>query len=510
MSLFAESYNNNKRIAKNTLSLYLRMMIIIAVTLYASRVTLRVLGVDDYGIYQTVGGVVTFLAFLSNSLGSGTSRFLTFEMGKENPRLNTLFSTVKTAHVVLGLVIVIVGEVAGLWVIYNKLVIPPDRLRAATIAFHLSMIGTFFQITQVPYNAAIIAHERMNVYAWISIYEAVIKVGLVFVLQVFNYDKLEVYSGLMCLATISVMIIYRVYCRKVFPETRSRFLFDKNMFKEVTSFSGWHLLSSSASSLANQGVTIVTNMFFSPAVVTVRSLALRVNDAIINFIGNYRTAVNPQIVKKYASGDYEYSKRLALSSTRYTFYLMLAMALPLFLLVEPALKIWLGEIPDGIIPFVKLALVQGMFQTFDSSLYVPIYAKGRIKENAIISPLFDSLQLPVIFVLFKMGYPPVTLAWVSAVSYAILAFVIKPVLVHCVVGYSYREIIRLECRCILVGIISSLIPMLIAMKTDVNTIGGFASVLVVSLSSVIIFVWLFGIDKSTKELLIKWTGEKIL
>ena len=203
--------SNNKRIARNTLFLYTRMMLIMVVSLYASRVTLRVLGVDDFGIYQTVGGAVTFLAFLSNSLGSGTSRFLTFEMGKEKPRLQTLFSTVMIAHVVLGIAIVVVGEVVGLWFIYNKLIIPPDRLHAAVVAFHFSMIGTFFQITQVPYNATIIAHEHMDVYAWISIYEAVIKVALVFALLIFNYDKLEVYAVLMCIATISVIMIYRIY-----------------------------------------------------------------------------------------------------------------------------------------------------------------------------------------------------------------------------------------------------------------------------------------------------------
>ena len=223
--------SGNKRIAKNTLFLYMRMMLIMIVTLYASRVTLRVLGVDDYGIYQTVGGVVFFLAFLSNALGSGTSRFLTYEMGKEKPKMGALFSTVNLAHIVLAVFIVIVGEVVGLWVINNKLVIPEDRMDAAILAFHFSMVGTFFQITQIPYNAVIIAHERMIVFAWISIYEAVVKLGLVFVLHIFDYDKLVVYAALMAVATISVMEIYRIYCRIVFPETRSIIIFDRSMFK---------------------------------------------------------------------------------------------------------------------------------------------------------------------------------------------------------------------------------------------------------------------------------------
>lgn len=502
--------SGNKRIAKNTLFLYMRMMLIMIVTLYASRVTLRVLGVDDYGIYQTVGGVVFFLAFLSNALGSGTSRFLTYEMGKEKPKMGALFSTVNLAHIVLAVFIVIVGEVVGLWVINNKLVIPEDRMDAAILAFHFSMVGTFFQITQIPYNAVIIAHERMIVFAWISIYEAVVKLGLVFVLHIFDYDKLVVYAALMAVATISVMEIYRIYCRIVFPETRSIIIFDRSMFKEVASFASWHLLSSSAASLANQGITIVTNMFFSPAVVAVRSLALKINETLTSFMGNFRTAVNPQIVKKYAANDREGSKRLALLSTSYTFYLMLMIVIPLFVLVEPALRIWLEEIPDGLVPFVQLALVQVLFQSFDTSLYVPIYANGRIKENAIISPLFDSLQLPLIYILFKMGYPPIALAWVCVFAYAILGMIIKPVIVHYIVGYSFLEIIRIEIKCVLIGLISFAFPYVVSRWLDVNIISGFSVVLMISLISTVAFVWFLGLDRATREHLLKWLTDKFM
>ena len=289
--------SNNQRIIKNTAYLYFRMLLIMAVNLYASRVTLKVLGVDDFGIYQTVGGVVTFLAFLSNALGSGTSRFITFEMGKDDPNLKELFSTVRIAHIILAIFIVFIGESVGIWTIYNRLVIPSDRLHAAVFAFHFSMVATFFQITQVPYNATIIAYERMNVYAYASIFEAVGKLMIVYLLNMLAFDKLEVYSVLMCIVTVAVMLIYRVYCRLNFAETKAKLSFNKEIFKGVASFSGWNLLTSSAASLANQGVTIVTNMFFSPSVVTVRSLALKINNILNQFVGSFRTAVNPQIVK---------------------------------------------------------------------------------------------------------------------------------------------------------------------------------------------------------------------
>jgi len=501
---------NNQRIAKNTIFLYFRMMLIMVVNLYASRVTLKVLGVDDYGIYQTVGGVVTFLAFLSNALGSGTSRFITYEMGKENSRLRELFSTVRIAHIILAIFIVIAGEAIGLWAIYNKLVIPSDRMDAAVFAFHFSMIATFFQITQVPYNATIIAYERMNVYAYVSIIEALGKLGIVYLLNVLFFDKLEVYSVLMCLVTVGIMLIYRVYCRVNFEEVKAKLVFNKELFKGVASFSGWNLLTSSAASLANQGVTIVTNMFFSPAIVTVRSLALKINSILNQFVGSFRTAVNPQIVKKYAAEDYEGAKKLALVSTKYTYYLMIIIVLPLFLLCEPALKIWLSDVPNGLVLFTRISLIQGLFQAFDTSLYTPIYAKGRIKENAIISPLFDALQLPIVYILFKMGAPAVALAWVELFACVILGIVIKPILVHMIVHYEYREIMAMIGQCGFVTIIACIVPVIVSSLLNPNALVGFLGIGFTCMISLGIVIWFIGLDKYMKNMLIGWIKDKML
>ena len=354
--------SDNKRIAKNTIFLYFRMILIIFVSLFTSRVTLQILGVDDFGIQQTVGGVVTFLAFISNALGSGTSRFITFELGKTKPHLDRLFSTVRLAHIALGLLIFIIGEIIGIWFLDNKLIIPPERMKAAIFSFHFSMLTTFFQITQVPYNAIIIAYEKMDVFAYVSIAEAVLKLVIVYCLLLTGFDKLIVYSILLCLVTILIMYIYRFYCRLKIKDVKTKFIFDKVMFKSVAIFSGWNIITTSAMSFANQGVTIVTNMFFSPAVVTVRSLGLRINGILNQFIGNFRTAMNPQIVKKYAANEFEDSKKLALVSTKYTYYLTFLIVLPLFLLIEPVLKVWLGDVPDGTILFTKFALIQALFQ----------------------------------------------------------------------------------------------------------------------------------------------------
>lgn len=485
------------------------MLLILLVSLYTSRVILKVLGVDDFGISQTVCGVVTFLAFLSNALASGTSRFVTFEMGKEKSQLDILFATVRLAHIILGVVIFIAGEPVGIWFIKNKLVIPPERLTAATFAFHFSMITTFFQITQVPYNAMIIAYERMNVYAYVSIAEAVFKLVIVFMLQLIAFDKLEVYAVLTCAVTVLIMLIYRIYCRRNFTEVKAKLTFNKDIFKSVAAFSSWSLIGSSAASFANHGVTIVTSMFFSPAIVTVRSLALRVNNLVNQFISNFRTAINPQVVKKYAAGDLEGSKNLLLASTKYTYFLTLLIVLPLYLLVEPALKIWLGEIPDGTIPFVKLALVQGLFQAFDVSLYIAIYAKGQIKENAILSPLFDFIQLPVVYVLFILGFPPITLAWVETFACVGLGIVMKPLLVHFIAKYKLSEVYKIIGKCFLITVLASVLPVILALKVNRNSVVGFLSVLLLSVISTMIFVWFLGIDKETKILVKVWLQRKL-
>lgn len=500
--------DNNSRIIKNTFFLYFRMLLIMAVSLYTSRVTLRVLGVDDFGIYQAVAGAVTFLAFVSNALGSGTSRFIIYEMGKDKPRLDILFATVRVAHIILGILIVIIGEVVGLWIVYNKLVIPAERINASIFAFHFSIVATFFKITVVPYNACIIAHENMDIYALISIIEAFLNLAIVYILQVFSYDKLETYALLICFATIIIMIIYRLYCRKKYEETRTKLMFDKEFFKGVASFSGWNLLTSSAGSLANQGITIVTNMFFAPSVVTVRTLSLRINEITNQFVGNYRNAVNPQIVKKYAAKDFEGSRNLALTSTQLTYYLMLLIVVPLFFLIEPMLKIWLVNVPHGLIPFAKIALIQGLFQAIDTSLYVPIYAKGQIRENAIISPLFDSLQFPIVYFLFKRGYPPITLAWVSLAAYAILGIIVKPILVRCIAKYNYFEIIKMIFKCFCVTFFSVLLPILFSAHFDSNKIFGFVAILLISLFSVSCSVWILGIEKSIKKRIISFVLDK--
>lgn len=509
----AEPQSNNKTIAKNTLFLYFRMMFTMVVGLFTSRVILQVLGVEDFGIYQTVGGVVGMLQFVNGALSTGSSRFLTYEMGTGNfDKLKRTFSSVLTAHLLLALIIVIVAETAGLWFVYNKLVIPAERMDAAVFAYHLSILTSVFQITQVPYNASIISHEKMGIYAYVSIAEVILKLAIVYALYIGGWDKLMLYSLLLCLINICIVIFYRIYCTRKFEETRYKPMWDKEIMKGVLSYSGWNIFANTSIALNNQGAVILINMFFAPGVVAARAIANQVNMAANQFIHNFRTAANPQIVKRYAAGDFEGSKSLLLSSTKFSYYLMLILSLPICLVADPFLQLWLGQVPEYSVIFLQLAIVTSLFQVFDTSFYTALYAKGRIRENAMISPTLGFLAFPVSFILFYLGCSPVSLAVVLLFVYAILGLVVKPVLIIKIVDYTWSDIQKVFYPCFLVSIVSSIVPVSFYFYRDSlfsNIIFQFVGLTAISVISVASTVWFIGIDNGMKERLLMAIKNKL-
>lgn len=448
--------SDNSRIAKNTIYLYFRMILTMLIALYTSRVILEKLGVDDYGIYNAVGGIVGFLSFLNGALATGSSRFLTFELGAgDKDKLKRTFSSLLTAHIILAAIIVVLAESFGLWFLYHKMVIPADRMNAAAYAFHISIVTSILTITQVPYNATIISHERMNVYAYVSIFEVVAKLGICYLIGIGDVDKLIVYSTLVFVVHAMLITFYRFYCRYHFEETKFKFRWDKSILKPILSFSGWSLFADGTTALSRQGVLILLNMFFAPAVVSARAISLQVNGAANQLVNNFRTAVNPQIVKLYAAKDYDGSKKLLLFSTNVSYYLMLMIGLPLIFLADPILHLWLGDnVPEYTVVFMQIVVAQSLFQVFDRSFYIPLYAKGQLKENAILTPFFDFLPFPVVYILFRLGYSPVALSWAYLVSSIIIGLVIKPVLIIKYVNYTWREILGVFLPCLRVTLIA--------------------------------------------------------
>jgi len=509
----AATESNNKTIAKNTLFLYFRMMFTMIVSLYTSRVVLQYLGVEDFGIYQTVGGLVGLLSFVNSALAAGSSRFLTFELGKgDDDILRRTFSTVLTAHILLALCIVIVLETAGLWFVYHKLVIPDERMDAAVFAYHISVVAIVFHLVQVPYNASIISHEKMGIYAYTSIVEVVLRLLIVYLLTIEGFDKLRLYSILSCSISILLFIYYRQYCVRNFNEAHYKPFVDRTILREVVSYSGWNLFASVSVSLVNQGATVLMNVFFTPSVVAARAIANQVNMAANQFINNFRTAANPQIIKRYAAKDYDGSRNLLILSTKMSYYIMLALALPIALLSEPLLQIWLGQIPDFAVVFLQITIITSLFQVFDSSFYVALYAKGRIKENAIISPSIDFIAFGITALLYYLGYSPVVYSITLLIAYIIQGLVIKPVLIKRIVDYSYKEIFNVILNCLNVTLFALPIPLLgyfYIMRTCSNMYVQFFFIVIVSVICVGLSSWFVGLDKYARDSVRSLVKQKI-
>lgn len=501
--------SNNKIIAKNTLFLYFRMMFTMLVSLYTSRVVLQVLGVDDYGIYQAVGGIVGFLSFINGALSTGTSRFLTFELGTGDfEKLKRTFSTTLTIHIGLAVLVVLLAETVGLWFLYNKMVIPAEKMEAAVYVYHISILTAVFTLTQVPYNASIIAHERMSVFAYVSIVEVTAKLLVVYLLNIGNFDKLKLYATLLFVVQIGLMLFYRIYCTRQFKETKYSFVYDKSILKSIAGFSGWSLFANASSALNSQGILLLLNMFFAPAVVTARAISIQVNMAASQFVNNFRTAVNPQIVKKYAAGDIDGSRQLLLSSTKYSYYLMFMLCLPICLLAHPILELWLGVVPEYTVIFLQLILIQSLFQVFDTSFYTALYAKGRLKENALISPTFGLVRFPIIYLLFKMGCSPVALSWASLITYAILGLIVKPILIVRIAEYRWRDILQVFKSCLLVTVAALPVPVYCSYCLDTTELMYDICILFITFISIAISIYTIGIDKATKQKAISFIYNK--
>ena len=446
---------NKKLIAKNTIVLYLRMLVSMTIGFYTSRVTLEYLGVTDYGIYQTVGGIVGLVAFVNSAISTGISRFITYSLGEGDlAKSRRLFSTILTTQAIFITILVLIAETAGLWLVRHKLVIPAETMSAAVFAYHLSVFTMALSMLANPFNAMIVAHERMNIYAYLSLMQSFAVLGVAFLLKVTPSGRLYLYSFILCIITAAALAYQVFYSKRHFKETSFRLFFDKTIFREVAGFSGWSLIAAMSMALNNQGILVVLNMFFAPAVVAEGAVSLTVNGAVAGLVGNFRSAMNPQIVKQYASGNYDTSKNLLLNSTKFSYYLLLIMAVPVFYLAAPLLGIWLKEVPEYSDIFLKLVIIQSLFQIFDSSFYMALYAKGQLRENALISPVLGLMCFPIVYILFKNGASPVALSWVFLIFYAILGVVVKPILLVKIVDYKWAEIMPVLFKCLITSVIS--------------------------------------------------------
>ena len=385
-----------------------------AVTLYTSRVVLKALGVNDFGIYNVVGGVVTMFSILSNSLSSAISRFITYELGKENfTKLKNIFSTAVTIQITLAIVITLIAEIVGLWFLNTKMNIPTERMEAANWTFQFSVITFVINLISVPYNAAIIAHEKMSAFAYISILEALLKLSIAFLIIISPIDKLIFYACLICIISLIIRLIYGHYCKSHFKECTYSFYWDKDLLKQMFGFAGWNFIGSSSALLRDQGGNILINLFFGPAVNAARGIAFQVNTATQNFIASFTMALNPQITKSYASNNYDYMMKLVFKGARFSFYLLLILTLPIFLNTNYILKLWLGIVPEYTIQFIRLILVFTLSESISQPLITAQHATGKIKNYQIIVGGLQMLNLPIAYLALKNGAIPETIFFVA-------------------------------------------------------------------------------------------------
>ena len=421
----SESSANNKRIAKNTLVLYFRMIFMMAVSLFTSRVILNTLGVEDYGINNVVGGVVAMFSVLSGSMSSSISRFITFELGKgDKKRLKTVFSTGINIQLGMSLIILLVAEAAGVWFLNYKMNIPEERLYAANWVFQCSILTFILGLLSVPYNAAIIAHEKMSAFAYISIIEVTLKLIIVYLLTISPYDRLITYSILFMLVGVLIRLIYGYYCKRHFEECTYHLVYDKAILKSMTSFAGWNFLGNGAYMLNTQGVNILMNMYFGVAVNAARGVATQVDAALKQFVNNFTTAVNPQITKSYAQGDLSNMHKLVCRSAKFSAFLMMFFAVPIILETDTILSLWLKNPPAYASVFLKWIIISSFMDTvLANSLVTSMFATGDIKKYQIIVTTVGCLVFPLSWLAFQLGFEPQVGYMLYFVIYSILLFV---------------------------------------------------------------------------------------
>lgn len=499
MTNFAE---NNKRIAKNTLLLYLRMLFMMAINLYTSRIVLNTLGVEDYGIYNVVGGIVAMFGFINSSMSSATQRYITFAMGKANfDNLQKIFSTTIQIHILISVIIVILGETIGLWFMYEKMQIPAERLEAAFWVLQLSILSTVIVIISVPYNADIIAHEKMSAFAYISILEAIFKLAIAYILIISSVDKLILYAILIVVVQIIIRFCYSYYCNKHFKETKYKHIWDKGLFKEMVSFAGWSIFGNLSAVLFSQGLNMLLNLFFGPVVNAARAIAVQVQNAIQNFVTNFQMALNPQITKTYAKKELNEMHKLMFRSARFSFYLLFFLSLPILFETDFILTIWLKTVPENTVIFLRIIICTSLIYSLANPLIIANQATGKVKNYQIVCGGILLLILPISYICLKLGLPAYSVFVVHFIMEAIAQvgrmIMLRPLIKIRIIEYVKNIYIPV----IFVVLFSIITPFIVYTNIEKSTIR-FFTVCLTCFLSVGLVAYTIGLSKNEKAFIL--------
>lgn len=430
-----------------------------AVSLYTSRIILNTLGIEDFGIYNVVGGFVTMFGFLNSAMASATQRFLAFEIGrKDTVQLRNVFSMSVNIHFLIAFLILILAETIGLWFVNTQLIIPADRMEAAQWVYQFSILTLMVNIVSVPYNALIVAHERMNVFAWLSIAEVILKLFIVFMLQWFGFDKLKFYAVLMFGVALLIRFIYGIYCNINFNHFKFIFYWHRGLFKKMLSFSGWNLMVDLGYTLNGQGVNILLNIFFGPVVNAARGIAYQVIGLLNSFVRNIQMAINPQIIKLYATNKYENLERLIFQGTKYSFFLLFVMSFPVLLETKSLLKLWLKTVPEYSVVFTQLIIINILIESLSGLLTTAAQATGNIKKYQGITGAIMIFIVPTSYIFFKFNFSPEAAFWVG-IFFSLLIFTARIIIIKKLLNINlYYFFLKVVFKIINVVLISILIP----------------------------------------------------
>lgn len=494
--------SNNKRIVKNTIYLYIRMLFLMIISLYTSRIVLQTLGISDYGVYNVVGGFVSLFAILTNSLSNAISRYITIEIGRHDiKRANNVFCVSVNLLLLMAIIVLIVSELFGIWFINCHLNVPPSRLTAARWVFQFSLLSFVIGLISIPYNGLIIAHERMSAFAFISIFEAVFKLLSIYIISIISCDKLILWAIMQSLSSIAIRLIYGVYCSKQFKECHYHLFMQRKIFKEMGFFAGWNFIGEAAGILRNQGVNVLLNLYFGPVVNAANGIAMQVNGMVSQFSGNFLTAVNPQIIKRYAEGNLNSSYSLVNRSAKFSFFLMLIIISPLLCETNFFLTLWLGKYPNEAVVFVQLFLVLSLIEILSYPIITLQRATGVVRDYQIVSGTIHLLNFPIAWLFLLEGFPAY---WVYciAIFLAIINTFARLYMLHRIVPVSMTAFyLKVLLRVLLVSLLSYL---LISNLIFSHVFNIFLSIV---LSGCVCGI--MGLDKREKSLLIEFIKSKI-
>ena len=490
---------NNKRIAKNTMILYFRMLITMVIGLYTSRVVLLVLGVSDYGLYYVVGGVVTMFTFINGSMAAGTQRFITFELGTGNlEALKKVFSTSIVVHLILIIFIVILAETVGLWFVTDKMMFDPGRETAALWVYHFSVLTIAVSLIQVPFTASIIAHEKMNIYAYMSIYDALIKLFIVFLIQWSPIDELIFYSSLMFCASFSSAFLYIWYCHRNYIECRFNFMFDQITFKKMFSFSSWDLVGSLAFVGQTQGVNIIINLFMGTVVNAARGISVTVNTMVMQFINNFLMAANPQLIKYYANNQIKEMQQLAINIANLSTYLLLVVGIPIFIEIEYLLQLWLGVYPDYAPTFVRIILFQSLVQSMGTPTVRLLHAIGNIRMMNILVGSLLLMILPLSYILFWLGSSPEIVLFFNIIPW-LVAIPIRLFLLKKYINFNFfKYIMEVLVKGSIITMLTLILPYIVQKSLSFEGLLRFLTVGITSVISSCLIIYFLGLNKQLR------------